>query len=86
MGTIPPQFQDPNAPKPPDKRALLLPFIAVDLLLVMAFAVTLITKALPLLPTVVGFSLAIAINTMVFVVRMTQARQRAQKPKDPFQT
>jgi Flp pilus assembly protein TadB len=85
MSTIPPQFQDPNAPRPPDRKALLLPFIAVDMLLVMAFVVTLITRALPLLPTVVGFALAIAINSMVFVVRMTQARQREQKPKDPFQ-
>jgi Flp pilus assembly protein TadB len=85
MSTIPPQFQDPNAPRPPDRKALLLPFIAVDMLLVMAFVVTLITRALPLLPTVVGFALAIAINSMVFVVRMTQARQREQKPQDPFQ-
>ena len=85
MGTIPPPLQDPNAPKSPDKRALMLPFLAVEVVLVMSLVVTLVTKALPILTTVIGFSLAIAINSMVFVVRMVQARQLETKPQDPFQ-
>ncbi len=76
--------QERNQPRKVDMRPLLVPFIFIDSILVAAFAFVLISKSMPLLTAVVAFTLAISINAMVFVVRLMQAKRRAQEPKNPF--